>query len=87
MEFARPLAEDLIQPAVTAAKQHATAKSPVHFARSHAKSAVIIRNAPNCAMSLAYLVPSHVPGLVRIVGGVHYHVQCLAICYRARSAA
>jgi hypothetical protein len=87
MEFARPLAEDLTQPAVTAAKQHATAKSHVHFARSHARSAAIIRNAPNCAKSLAYHVLSPVPGLVHIAGGVYYHVQFPAICYRARSAA
>jgi hypothetical protein len=37
-------------------------------------------------MSLAYPVPRIVLGLVHIMDGVHYHVQCPVTCYHAQSA-
>jgi hypothetical protein len=86
MEFVTRLVEGHTPPAVTAAKLHATATCPVLFARNLAKSAAIIRNVANYAMSLAYLVPRIVLGLVHIVDSVHYHVQCLVICCHAQSA-
>ena len=86
MEFVTPSVEDHTRLAVIAAKLHATATCPVLFARNPAKSAAIIRNVASCAMSLAYLVPRIVPGLVHIADGVHYHVQCPVICYHAQSA-
>lgn len=86
MKFVTPSVEGHTRPAVIAAKLHAMAICPVLSAQNLAKSAAIIPNAASYVMSLAHHVLRIVPGLVHIVDGVRYHVQCPAICYHAQSA-
>jgi hypothetical protein len=86
MEFVTRLVEGHTLPTVTAAKLYATATCPVLFAQNLAKSAAIIRNIANYAISLAYPVPRIILSLIHIVDSVHYHVQCLVICCHTQSA-
>jgi hypothetical protein len=86
MEFAIASVAGHIRLAVIAVKLHATARVPVHFVQSHAKSVAIIQSVANCVMSLVHHAPRTAPGLAHIVGGALYHVRCLVTYYHAQSA-